>query len=390
MKTPYGPWATSIDAGGNPQLSAFWRRRMTRLVATSRTSPVLSRRCFACLLAVGAMMLAVPTFRSATIVADEAAKGAVQPDTKADAPTPDAASDAPCISGVVVDGDKRPVQEALVCMFETSHTRESEHLLRKTHTDAQGGFRLLLPSEKKLCKLTISKKGFASRVIGPYHPLPPEFAEFVLSAPQSLRGRVTGPDGQPIAGADVWTPFLRVPIAGIHSAKTDANGYYEIPDLMAWDGDAMPMFDTPPTPEQLKEAEARVRAARGTKKILLRVRHPDYGRKLGPYSRIPETVDVSFDRPAVVTGRLVDPSTGKPLAGILAKLQEDKTHAYAQTATDEGGVFRLLLQGSGACRLWFEGENWRSPERTVQVVSGSTLDVSEIRITPSDFVRAKK
>jgi hypothetical protein len=388
MKNPYGPWATSIDAGGNPQLSAFWRRRMTRLVTASRTSPVLSRRSLLGLVAAGTLVVVVPSVRSATIVADEAAKGAAQPDTKADAPTPDAASDAPCISGVVVDEDKRPVQEALVCMFETSHTRQSEHLLRKTHTDAQGGFRLLLPSEKKLCKLTISKKGFASRVIGPYHPLPPEFAEFVLSTPQSLRGRVTGLDGQPIAGADVWTPSLKQPIAGIQSAKTDANGYYEIPDLMAWEDDGMPMIEGEPTAEQL--AEARARAVPGTNKRLLRVRHPDYGTKLGPYSRIPETVNVSFDRPAVVTGRLVDPSTGKPLVGILAKLQENKTNAYAQTATDDRGVFRLLLQGSGSCRLWFDGENWRSPERTVQVVSGSTLDVSEIRITPGDFVRPDK
>ena len=44
MTNPYGPWATAIDAGRNPQLSSFWRQRLTMLVPASQTSPVLSRR----------------------------------------------------------------------------------------------------------------------------------------------------------------------------------------------------------------------------------------------------------------------------------------------------------------------------------------------------------
>ena len=44
MTNPYGPWATAINAGRNPQLSAFWRQRLTMLVPASRTSPVVSER----------------------------------------------------------------------------------------------------------------------------------------------------------------------------------------------------------------------------------------------------------------------------------------------------------------------------------------------------------
>jgi hypothetical protein len=33
MTNLYGPWATAIDAGRNPRLSAFWRQRLTMLVA---------------------------------------------------------------------------------------------------------------------------------------------------------------------------------------------------------------------------------------------------------------------------------------------------------------------------------------------------------------------
>ena len=49
----YGPWATPIGACGNPQLSAFWRQRLTKLVPTSQSSPTLSRRSLLGLGAVG-------------------------------------------------------------------------------------------------------------------------------------------------------------------------------------------------------------------------------------------------------------------------------------------------------------------------------------------------
>ncbi|MGA2797848.1 MAG: hypothetical protein ABSE63_09735 [Thermoguttaceae bacterium] len=53
MANKYGPWATLIDVGGSPQLSAFWKRRMSMLVPASQTSPVLSRRNLSLLAAAG-------------------------------------------------------------------------------------------------------------------------------------------------------------------------------------------------------------------------------------------------------------------------------------------------------------------------------------------------
>ncbi len=71
MSNQYGPWATLIDAGGNPQLSAFWRRRLTMLVPTSQSSPVLSRRNLLWLGAAGVLTGVVPTLRSAPALAEE-------------------------------------------------------------------------------------------------------------------------------------------------------------------------------------------------------------------------------------------------------------------------------------------------------------------------------
>ena len=71
MANQFGPWATLIDTGSSPQLSAFWQRRMTMLVPTSQTSPVLSRRNWLWLIVASTLMLVLPTFRSAPAAAEE-------------------------------------------------------------------------------------------------------------------------------------------------------------------------------------------------------------------------------------------------------------------------------------------------------------------------------
>jgi hypothetical protein len=71
MTNPYGPWATAINAGRNPQLSAFWRQRLTMLVPVSRTSPVLSPRSLLGLVAAAVLVWVLPTFHVAPAVAEQ-------------------------------------------------------------------------------------------------------------------------------------------------------------------------------------------------------------------------------------------------------------------------------------------------------------------------------
>ncbi len=65
MAKQYGPWATMIDLGGNPQLSTFWRRRLTMLASASQTSFALSRRNLLWLGAAALLLMALPTVRFA-------------------------------------------------------------------------------------------------------------------------------------------------------------------------------------------------------------------------------------------------------------------------------------------------------------------------------------
>jgi hypothetical protein len=74
MKNCFGPWVTYFGTGSNPQLSAFWRRRMTRLGCLDRTKQLLSRLHVGWLVIVGVLMVGLPTVRSISATADESSR----------------------------------------------------------------------------------------------------------------------------------------------------------------------------------------------------------------------------------------------------------------------------------------------------------------------------
>jgi hypothetical protein len=74
VASQFGPWATLIDLGGSPQLSAFWRRRMRMLAPTSRAALTLSRRNVCWIVVAGALVGLLPTFRPAQAAAAPADK----------------------------------------------------------------------------------------------------------------------------------------------------------------------------------------------------------------------------------------------------------------------------------------------------------------------------
>ena len=82
MANSYGPWATAIDAGRNPQLSTFWRSRLNMLVSVSQTSPVLSRRNALGLVTAAALICLSPNIRAAPAVAEREKTSQTEPPTK--------------------------------------------------------------------------------------------------------------------------------------------------------------------------------------------------------------------------------------------------------------------------------------------------------------------
>jgi hypothetical protein len=65
MKSPFGPWTTSIHACSKVELSALWKRRMAMLVAVRQASPSAGVRTLVALAVAGLLIAAVPTWRHA-------------------------------------------------------------------------------------------------------------------------------------------------------------------------------------------------------------------------------------------------------------------------------------------------------------------------------------
>jgi WD40 repeat protein len=61
MTTSFGPWTTAMHVGSNPQLSAFWKRRITRLLQVGRTHATVTRLTVCLLLGLAAVVCVVPT-----------------------------------------------------------------------------------------------------------------------------------------------------------------------------------------------------------------------------------------------------------------------------------------------------------------------------------------
>jgi hypothetical protein len=79
----FGPWATAINSGSNPQLSRFWRRRLTRLPAVAQSTPAITRASMMTVLALGLAIGLMPTlYGSDPPAAAGKAGAATQPDGK--------------------------------------------------------------------------------------------------------------------------------------------------------------------------------------------------------------------------------------------------------------------------------------------------------------------
>jgi hypothetical protein len=70
-KASFGPWVTLIDAGRNPQLGAFWRRRLGMLLRVTDARCDLSRRQVPWLAAAALVVCLAPTVRALPVLAEQ-------------------------------------------------------------------------------------------------------------------------------------------------------------------------------------------------------------------------------------------------------------------------------------------------------------------------------
>jgi hypothetical protein len=175
---------------------------------------------------------------------------------------------------------------------------------------------------------------------------------FVMEPAQTLHGRVTNSKGEPIEGVAVYTERQSMSrrFDGFCSAKTDKNGEYQITDLKGW---------TRPKDAGSFVVDSRSgNTATGHQvpdSFVVHVWHPDYGHIYAFGRELPGELNVQLPETGTITGRAIDMTTKRPLAGVLV---------YVESTRTPGGDFRLfhcsnwaITGQQGTCRLALRGGN---------------------------------
>ena len=251
MTNPYGPWATAIDAGRNPQLSSFWRQRLTMLVPTSQASPVLSRRSLLGLVVAAILVCSLPTFRVGIVAAEEQKALDEKGNTNMTQPGDDAKqAESLTYTGKIVDKvTGKPISGATVTVRRSLLTPNDNRILEEPHykTDAAGKYTFTIPPEQVAdrylyIELDVSHPDYAPRrgfgyalsMIRKNEKIGarPFFERVELMPGEPISGTVVTPDGKPAAGMKVLAFSMgdrrNFESASFAPAKTDENGVFHV------------------------------------------------------------------------------------------------------------------------------------------------------------------
>jgi len=230
------------------------------------------------------------------------------------------------VTGRVVDPDGEPVTRARVGALG---------LAEAAPCGADGSYAIAIAS--RFPQLTASADGFADATgtIGGATSSAEARLDFVLRPGISLRGRVVGPDGEPLAGARVTAPVE----PGARRVETDASGRFEIGSLEP-----------------------------GLSEYSLAAAHDDYVRAA---IRVPAS---EVERPQVVAlargTRLevvVRDSLDRPVPGAAVVVASERRVPEAQGLSDDGGAFSSPALAEGSHVVVAERAGIGSAVRTVEI-----------------------
>jgi beta-lactamase regulating signal transducer with metallopeptidase domain len=280
------------------------------------------------------------------------------------------------ITGVCVDSNQQPV--AGVDVFLAVHQFPSERAAepREAHTGADGGFRfdeVAAPfqdlSHRRSRDYTVigRKLGWATGFVFVHHDWKVgKELTLKMQPPVSLNGRVTDRAGKPLAGATATVPYgSDTPITGIHAARTDDQGRYEISDLAAWNA------------RDTIKSDPKTGTATMVGSIRFPVTLAGYAKTFGDYNRLPATVDVTLEREAAIEGRVIDAATRKPAANVTVSCQGTSKHGWARVTTDDQGRYRMGELVADKYNVWPNLE-----DRTAVAIDSLPVEPAMTSIAP--------
>jgi hypothetical protein len=231
---------------------------------------------------------------------------------------------------------------------------------------------------------------------------------FVMQPAATLRGRITGPDGQPVADAEVIAGFGGGADGTVNTARTDAEGRYSIDDLSAYDGARVHTEHQRLRERQLEAAKSGEKPPANTLSLwagpmMMLVKHPDFAAKRVAVDNIPGEQDVQLAPAASIEGRvLINRGDGalSPAANVNVILVRDRPRRDAdiasqmfafqteQTAADAEGRYRFGSLPAGEYHLMARAGGSSSPAlKGVAVNAGQAASAPDMVMTPGGVVR---
>jgi protocatechuate 3,4-dioxygenase beta subunit len=285
------------------------------------------------------------------------------------------------IAGHCLDGKGKPVDDAEVLLFRIDWEVVSQRQMLSMRSDGQGKFDFgLVPNIDKRDRGRIGIYRVIARSPGKATawaevPGPQTNAgelELLLSEPATFSGKVSDAHHKPVAGAEIWKGAFYEPVAELASAKTDADGSFEIRDLQPFE---------PASPKNLGNITYAVAS------IMFRVRHPQYATKMLSVTRVPGSVEVTLEPPAVIEGRVVYGGTGSPAANVFVQTQGTTQHAFAQVLTDAKGRYRLDSLSSDNYNIWAKAEDWTVEAiDSFEAVAGQAKTAPDLRLVHGGLI----
>jgi beta-lactamase regulating signal transducer with metallopeptidase domain/5-hydroxyisourate hydrolase-like protein (transthyretin family) len=301
------------------------------------------------------------------------------PEEKSSASNPSrSAPDKTIVAGVCQDENGADLKDIRVTVYREDFNQLKTERLREATTDDGGRFRftdlpaLPGPNERGgwMLVLACTRKGRASAIQWITAETPKGKLTITMKPGATLQGRVTDPDGKPIASAWVWTyGFRNDPLPGARSSRTDAEGRYAITDLDAWD-----VATQKPTPS------GDGRTMKTISHGYFWVRHPDYGEERPIYKRVPDTINITLQPAAILSGRVLDQITGKPAVDVLVSMQathKSKEPWFYQARTDRDGKYRFSSLPDATYNLWAT-----APDRSCAAIDSFAVTAGKTHTAP--------
>ena len=306
------------------------------------------------------------------------------------------------IAGKCVDEKGLPVAEATIDLYLNTDSTKS---LKTTQTRPDGSFDLgdfpdpeLNPGKDVNYRVVGRKAGKAVNYVALLAPAQKANAlDLVLGIPAQLKGIVTGPDGSPLQNARVRVAGYPW-IDGVHGAITNKSGEYVLEGIPELEHPGFGRQAIPNAPGLPRLFELQPLAGK-----FLMVDHPELGSIQPKFAQCPATIDVHFNEPAKMTGRIVD-GHGTPVAGVKVTARPSQAPAHrvalframnsgisqGTATTDIDGQYAIVLQHSEAVEInVIDQQHFAETVSDVFVHAGESVPVPDIAAIGAAFVTGR-